>query len=458
MKKTLILAVILGLLLPAAAFAATEFSLGGFIKLDAFWDSTQQGKNINGVINRNNDGAFHHGQTRFTAQGSRFNFTIKGPKVFGAQTTGFIEMDFDQQNGPDTTSASSVYTPRLRHAMFRLNWPETELLMGQYWSIFCSWYIESAEDGPFQVVGTPTARIPQIRLTQKFLGDWSVMGLIGMANSLNAGTGPLSGAPYSANSTSGSAAETPQIQASMKYEHDWWGKAAYYGVPTPFTAQLTGGWQRNTARTQNVALSPISENLTAFNGRISNKTVDPWMAMGTLFIPVIPTHSANLAGTAHLLAQFWIGQGVSAFGFNGDQTSVFKFNANAPSVNPANDDLYDIELLKRWGGMVEAQYYFNNQWYANLAWGISKTYGVNQEVAPDGTQTYLYNNVNAQFSTQQQIDFTVWYRPVTALKFGLQYAFVQDRFWTNLFNATTNLDGTTNGTAHRIEFAGYFYF
>ena len=30
-----------------------------------------------------------------TAQGSRFNFTIKGPKLWGATTTGFIEMDFD---------------------------------------------------------------------------------------------------------------------------------------------------------------------------------------------------------------------------------------------------------------------------------------------------------------------------------------------------------------------------
>ena len=30
-----------------------------------------------------------------TAQESRFNFTIKGPKLWGATTTGFIEMDFD---------------------------------------------------------------------------------------------------------------------------------------------------------------------------------------------------------------------------------------------------------------------------------------------------------------------------------------------------------------------------
>ena len=48
MKKFIVFAVVLALLVPAAAFAATEFSLGGFIKLDAMWDSNNAvGKNIN---------------------------------------------------------------------------------------------------------------------------------------------------------------------------------------------------------------------------------------------------------------------------------------------------------------------------------------------------------------------------------------------------------------------------
>ncbi len=49
MKKFLVFAVILALLVPAAAFAAAEFTLGGFIKLDAMWDSQNGvGKNLNG--------------------------------------------------------------------------------------------------------------------------------------------------------------------------------------------------------------------------------------------------------------------------------------------------------------------------------------------------------------------------------------------------------------------------
>ena len=42
--------------------------------------------------------------------------------------------------------------------MFRFNWPTSELLFGQYFSMFCEYYAESAEDGPLQMTGTPTAR------------------------------------------------------------------------------------------------------------------------------------------------------------------------------------------------------------------------------------------------------------------------------------------------------------
>ena len=46
----------------------------------------------------------------------------------------------------------------------------------------------------------------------------------------------------------GQSAETPQVQGKIQYAHDFWGKAAYYGKPTPFTAQVVAGWQRNVLR------------------------------------------------------------------------------------------------------------------------------------------------------------------------------------------------------------------
>ena len=64
MKKSILILVILALLVPASALAATEFSLGGFIKLSSMWDSTQNPAAPSVVIQRNNDQQFHHGHFR----------------------------------------------------------------------------------------------------------------------------------------------------------------------------------------------------------------------------------------------------------------------------------------------------------------------------------------------------------------------------------------------------------
>jgi hypothetical protein len=490
MKKILIFAVVLSLLAPAAALADTEFSLGGFIKLDSYWDSTQNGKNMNGVPARNNDTAYHHGNLRFTAQGSRINFTIKGPEVLGAKLTGFIEMDFDSctdvgsiSNSPGSQSASNNYVPRMRHAMFRLNWPgETELMFGQYWSMFCDWFIESAEDGPFQLTGTPTARIPQIRFTQGFLGDWHAAGLVGLANgygefsySSNANTSVGAATnPYNTSTTPGADAEVPQIQGQLKYAHDWWGQAAYYGHPTPFTASVTAGWQRYVQRNGSVTVGTLdapnvsSNNLngTPIAAYMPHTYFSPWMVQGALFIPVIPTHSANLAGTAHLLIQPWVGQGVNQFGMTGDSTGVFKL-AGGTSIKNA---LVDEELVKRWGGLVEGQYWFTNQWFINAAYGYTGVFGIDQSninVPGVGTvQQYAYNQPFSQMRSIQQVDATLWYRPIAALKFGLQYSYVHTQFLEDAYpgiggnpaSFATSGSLTNKADEHRVEFVGFFYF
>jgi hypothetical protein len=505
MKKFIVFAVVLALLVPAAAFAVTEFSLGGFVKLDAMWDSQNGvGKNLNGTIARNNDPNANHGRLKFTAQGSRFNFTIKGPKLWGAQVTGFLEMDFDaaenglvaSSGGSATTSsttpqgvafggASKSYTPRLRHAMFRFNWPTSELLFGQYWSMFCEYYSEMAEDGPLQLTGTPTARLAQIRFTQKFLGDWTVAGLIGDPNQATLGTNAGTQGPYNAAINNGQSAESPQVQGKVTYAHDWWGKAAYYGKPTPFTAQIVAGWQRNVLRSQSYATTTLGTNINtndpftsvenAFSKgtvNLQNQYVNPWMLMGSLFIPVIPTHSANLAGTASILTQWWIGQGVEAFGFTGVSSALYQLDKTLTYPNDVNIISYQAQLLRKFGGFVEGQYYFNNQWFLNAAYGVSKAFNVSRARAfyqnPELPNVNGINGMewamgdNAQ--TIQQAAVTLWYRPIQAIKFGLQYEYAAAHYFqyvgVNAVSTTpANLVNRSNfGDDHRVEFVGFFYF
>ena len=459
MKKFIVFAVVLALLVPSLAMAATEFSLGGFIKLDAMWDSDNTvGKNMNAAPARNNANGSKHGQLKFTAQGSRFSFTIKGPDLWGAKTTGFIEMDFDTAEAGIANaafSASQSYTPRLRHAMFRFNWPTSELLFGQYWSMFCEYYAESAEDGPLQMTGTPTARLAQVRFSQTFMSDWTVAGLIGNPNNTTLGTTYTNTAI-----NNGQYAETPQVQGKIKYSHDFWGKAAYYGKPIPFTIQFVGGWQRNVIRTSSFAAYTFGENNYGATGTINvqNQYLNPWLAMGSVFIPVIPTSSANLAGTASILTQWWIGQGVDAFGFTGVSSNKYRFVTNNLGILS-----YETDLLNKFGGFVEGQYYFNNQWFANALYGVSKAYNVSRSRALFGAGVAGLNNMEYAFtgdnpSTIQQMSATLWYRPIQAIKFGLQYSYVA----ANYFQMTTVPGATPNSTRfgddHRVEFVGFFYF
>jgi hypothetical protein len=460
MKKFIVFGIVLALLVPSLAMAATEFSLGGFIKLDAMWDSDNgTGKNMNAPAARNNDPNFKHGRLKFTAQGSRFSFTIKGPDLWGAKTTGFIEMDFDTAEAGIANaafSASQSYTPRLRHAMFRFNWPTSELLLGQYFSMFCEWYAESAEDGPLQMTGTPTARLAQIRFTQTFMSDWTVAALIGNPNAANYGTSATYG---NAALNNGQYAETPQVQGKIKYEHDFWGKAAYYGKPIPFTVQFVGGWQRSAIRTSNMAASAFAEqgySATA-NIRVRNQNLNPWLAMGSVFIPVIPTSSANLAGTASILTQWWIGQGVEAFGFTGVNSNNYRFDSSIFGLLK-----YDAELLNKFGGFVEAQYYFNNQWFLNALYGVAKTFNVNRAqwiqdgVSGLGGKEMAFTGDNP--STIQQMSATLWYRPIQAIKFGLQYSYLATSYLQ--MNTTPNFTPNSSrfGDSHRVEFVGFFYF
>ena len=200
--------------------------------------------------------------------------------------------------------------------------------------------------------------------------------------------------------------------------------------------------------------------------------------MGSLFIPVIPTQSANLAGTASILTQWWIGQGVEAFGFTGVASNLFQFSSIGNAAN-AGSQIYDAKLLQKFGGFVEGQYYFNNQWFVNALYGVSKAYGVNRSRfnLPPGALNNAQSGLNGMewamgdnAQTIQQASMTLWYRPIQAIKFGLQYSYAAAHYFAYA-NPNASLAGVPVGTAaantinrsnfgddHRVEFVGFFYF
>ena len=147
--------------------------------------------------------------------------------------------------------------------------------------------------------------------------------------------------------------------------------------------------------------------------------LDPWCIQGTLFIPVLPTYSNNLAGSASITGQYYVGQGCSFVGYTRDQDNSF-FNLSGHTFNGQN--FFERKLANQFGGYLQGQYWFTNQWFMNAAWGFNKNYGFNQR---------LYAAVNDQTKSWEEVDITLWYRPVEALKFGLNYAYERTDFLQN---------------------------
>lgn len=119
------------------------------------------GKDINARANFN----YLAIQTRLTGK-------ITGPDAFGAKTSGLIEGAFFGNISPNINSF------RLRHAFIKLNWPTTEVLLGQFWHLM---FNTACYPGTVSFnTGSPLqffSRNPQIRISQK-IGSFTLTGAV----------------------------------------------------------------------------------------------------------------------------------------------------------------------------------------------------------------------------------------------------------------------------------------
>ena len=475
-NKTIILLVLASLLALPAAAAAVEFTLGGYIKMETIWDSTQVNKNLLQLIARNNDASFHHGRLKFTAENSRMYFTIMGPDLWGAKTTGYIEWDFDSHgneyiySGAPGGGWASPHKARigLRHAMFRLNWPETELMLGQYWSLLTEEIPETANFGAVTTAGQPFLREPQIRLTQTFaLGTGKMTASIALAEPTNGLWGlALNPTQATSNPYGGESSETPKVVGRLKYDIDLWGKAAFWGTPRPLSLRVGAAWWRERFRKFTGTGRAFSENNYADPapavGQRDQQNLDHWMVEGSVFIPLIPTHTQNLAGTASLLTQWFVGAGLDGYYEDFPASSSYleyKYSSLEYYYDKDGKKIFynrywgDRVLMKRWGGFVQLQYYFTNQWYAQAVWGINRAFGVDRDLWLGDSDT------NDPFKSNQHFYATLWYRPIKALKFGLEYTYVRtDYFQRRVATPGGSATGSDFGENHRMMFCGFFFF
>jgi hypothetical protein len=140
MKKIQLLLLLLLLQLPAMAQEKgqkTKISFSGFISNDICYTSRQtvmardEGQFILApkAILLDEEGNDINAASSFNIVGiaSRLRTKITGPDAFGARTSALVEGDFLGLN------KGSKFHFRLRHAYVKLDWDNTQLLVGQYW-------------------------------------------------------------------------------------------------------------------------------------------------------------------------------------------------------------------------------------------------------------------------------------------------------------------------------------
>lgn len=207
MRKTNI--ILLAAALPMAVNAAnTEFSFGGFIKMDAMLSTYSDGDvsdtavgglgrefYIPSTINPGTEP--DTAELDMSARTSRFNFKTVTALEDGKSITSFIELDFLGSGGNEVVSNS--YGPRVRHAFVKYD----NFLVGQTWSNFMNTGAlpESADFiGPSE--STVFIRQAQVRYT---MGDLA----IALENPQTTGAGD-----------SGDNGMIPDITASYKIKAD----------------------------------------------------------------------------------------------------------------------------------------------------------------------------------------------------------------------------------------------
>jgi hypothetical protein len=491
MKKILLiaLAVAVGFCLPLTAQAKTEFELGGFIRLDALWNSnTGVGHTLAGYPNRTNTNQGTHGVFLMNANATRLNLTIKGPKLWDGNVTGFIEFDFDGGNvntqGRNAAlgfvnnfqaandSPFSQAKIRLRHAMFKIAWTDKEVIFGQFWSVNSEMIPETADSGAYCIYGATQLRLPQIRYTQKFTDYFNAS--LEIAASQNGRWGVNVDAT---NATEGDTAESPMVEGKLRYERDFYGKAGWYGKPRGFYIGAGGGWFRSRNVPANFANAAAATAIwQTFGGAgfiqpLVTMTVpqaryhDHWLLLIENFVPIIPTTTKSLSGTMSFAHQWWVGQGVSAWRLDLPGSDR---NYQWSGVSATSNFNYDLNFIKRFGGWGQLQYYWTEEIYTNLNAGFMQAFNYNfykdQALAgflPGGfaANANVFNYANPfgydPIRSAWRVSVTQWYRPVPAVKFALQYAYMRANYFQGL---TAGSVISNRGEAHSLFFNAWYMF
>lgn len=347
----------------------TSLALGGFIKLDAIYNSVSVGgaggsnagdqQLTPGSIPLSGQG--EHSQVTFHGRSSRVWLKAFTPTRFG-DLNSYVEMDFFATQAPGEERSTNTYTPSLRHAYGSLG----RFLAGQTWTTFLN--VNSLPET--NDVGGPVGRIynrqPMIRWTQPFDGgDWQV--------ALESPETTLTGADGSRITLDDD--RYPDLIGKLGWRGDW-GDVSVAALGRRIT-QSRGCLG---AASKAACNAPVDSTASAWGGAVS------------------------VAGRVRTI-------GLDNLRFMLNYGNVL---GRYTSLNLFNDGVLlgdgRIDLIPSYGGFVAYQHWWNEQWRSSLAYGAA--YADYAGNAPA--------NANRR---AQSVHANLLWSPMLQTTFGLEYIY-----------------------------------
>jgi hypothetical protein len=390
-----------------------------------------------------------HGQMQFSARNSRLGLRVRAPGTDSVRTSALLEMDFlgNQPSGISSTSTFTSPTMRLRHAMFRVETPVVDFLVGQYWHLF-GWQ-EGYMPNTTEIQGVPGqlySRAPQVRISKTFRGDFATLDL-----AVAAVRPP-------------SLSEVPEAEGGFRVAFNKWTGMHTAGATgtsiMPLSISVTGDFR----------YFEIPEASTILPTSMVNTTSGAVAA--DAFVPIYPAREDKHDNALSLMAQFASGTGISDL-YSGMSSGVFfpfvpisSALSGVPASWPNNVDQglvnYDITQFAlhpiQWTSIIGGVEYYlpgvgGKVWISANASHIesSNTSQFARGTAPTDAPTptaYFYPGSKAQVrKSEDWWDANLFFDPLSAVRIGLEFAAFYDHYADDI-----------TATNYRAQASGFFVF
>ena len=439
MKKLVLVMLALFLVIPALSNAGSvtsryDVTFGGFVKMDFGYSSQNShadpARAARSSTSVNNVYADEFSNTFMTAGETRFNFLVKGPDLWGAKTTAFIEGDFR-----GTTTGNSNGGFQIRHAWMKLKWPGmSEVMIGQNWQQWGMPYYPAMIGANDFAQYNKGVRQPQIAWRYFFTKEFNTM------------LGLIAATDYAGNAfnTSGvrqfndgyARSNWPGLMGEIAYYTDRCGKIG----PNNLKFAFGGYYGRNK----------LSYDDPTNAAKYKDDTIGVWQATFRYSVPILPEKQGNKQMALLLNGNFFIGQdpgGAGNIGSPGWGQGAYQWADAANNVRAVAPTYFGLFSQLTWWLTNNVQF---NAMYGYFKYNYSEAARIANPDNNNMGQTYAAN---------------ILWDANQAVRFGLQWMHM-----FNTYNGKNTVVGTNgratgpigvadnNGTIDQFRVAAWYFF